>query len=652
MPNYLIALAGNPNTGKSTIFNALTGLRQHTGNWPGKTVIKKEGSFSDKSRQYKIVDLPGAYSLLSDSADETVSRDFILFGQADLMVIVVDSTCLERNLSLVFQILEITDRAVVCLNLMDEAERKGIVIDSEQLASELGVPVIPTVAHSGRGLERLLQTISDIITGKIKTKPFRHFSWFNWFNWDNRDNHDNDNPDGADLDAEKEKRYYEYEDIVSSMYSYASKVGSKVSRVVAYKRNRAFNWDRILDEVFTSRLFGFLTMFLLLSLVFYLTIKGANIPSRLLSSALFWVEGRLAVLFRILGAPEWLEGFWVHGVYQASAWVVSVMLPPMAIFFPIFTILEDVGYLPRVVFNLDRFFKWAGAHGKQALTMCMGFGCNAAGVTACRIIDSPRERLIAILTNNFVPCNGRWPTIIILATLFVATAFPAELASIAAASTVVGVTLFGILTTFLVSAFLSRTWLRGSPSSFQLEMPPYRKPKILRILYTSLIDRTLFVLGRAVTMAMPAGALIWTLGNVSVDGLSLMSHLSGFLEPLGRTMGLDGVILLAYIVAIPANEIIVPTIIMGYMSTSHMTEVVDVSQLKTLFEMNGWTLLTAICLMLFSLLHYPCSTTTWTIWKETRSRKWTLLSNLLPLLIAFLVTFTVAQIWNLLGMKL
>ena len=437
-----------------------------------------------------------------------------------------------------------------------------------------------------------------------------------------------------------------HDKITEGIYSRASAIAQ---RAVSTDQPARRDWDQLLDSVLTSRLYGFPIMVGILAVVFWVTIQGANVPSAMLASGFFWLEERLAWVFQGLGAPWWLEGFFVHGVYRGLAWVVSVMLPPMLIFFPIFTLLEDMGYLPRVAFNLDRFFRMAGAHGKQALTMSMGFGCNAAGVIACRIIESPRERLIAIITNNFVPCNGRWPTIIMLASLFVAAAFPAGLASIAAAATVVAVTLFGVLVTFLVSAFLSRTWLKGEASSFTLELPPYRRPQPLRILYTSLIDRTMYVLGRAVVMAAPAGGLIWLLGNITWGGTSLMAHGAALLGPLGRAIGLDGVILLAFIIAIPANEIIVPTIIMGYMGMGMMTDIGSAVQLKALFAANGWTLLTAVSLMLFTLLHYPCSTTTWTIWKETRSVKWTVVSNLLPLAVALAVCFTLAQVAGLLG---
>lgn len=430
------------------------------------------------------------------------------------------------------------------------------------------------------------------------------------------------------------------DDLVESIYQTASRI---TARCVKRRRNGIEEFELRLDQLFTSKYFGFPLMLLLLAGVFFITIKGANVPSKILASGFFWLEEQIKLLFVDLKAPWWLTGFLVDGVYRSVAWVVSVMFPPMAIFFPIFTILEDAGYLPRVAFNLDKLFKWAGAHGKQALTMGMGFGCNAAGVVSTRIIDSPRERLIAILTNNFVPCNGRWPLIIMLATVFVAASFPASISSFVAAGTVVMVTLFGILITLLVSKFLSNTLLKGEPSAFKLELPPYRKPQILRILYTSFIDRTIFVLGRAVVMSAPAGGLIWILGNITVNGKTLMSYGVNFLDPIGKAIGLDGVILLAYIIAIPANEIIIPTIIMIYSSSSKMIEL-ELEQLKELFIQNEWTVLTAICLMLFSLLHYPCSTTTWSIYKETRSIKWTIISNLLPLSIAFLVCFIVYRV--------
>jgi ferrous iron transport protein B len=427
---------------------------------------------------------------------------------------------------------------------------------------------------------------------------------------------------------------------VTALYAEAERIARRCVRTAS---TAARDWDQQIDRVLTSRIFGLPLMGLLLAVVFWLTIAGANIPSQLLAQLFFWFEAEAVAAFEAWGMPWWLTGFLWQGVYRGLAWVVSVMLPPMAIFFPLFTFFEDLGYLPRVAYNMDWLFKRAGAHGKQALTMTMGFGCNAAGVISTRIIDSPRERLLAILTNNFVPCNGRWPTLIMLATLFVAAAFPPAFASVAAAGAVVGITLLGVLFTLVVSWALSWTVLRGEASAFVLELPPYRRPNFARILYTSLIDRTIFVLLRAMATAAPAGAVIWLLGNIHAGGASLAQHIADFLDPFGRALGLDGVILLAYVIAIPANEIVVPTMMMMYMGVGLMTEPPSASALQSLLVgQHGWTMLTAVCLMLFSLLHNPCATTILTIWKETRSVKWTTLGALLPLGIAFLVCWVVA----------
>jgi ferrous iron transport protein B len=437
------------------------------------------------------------------------------------------------------------------------------------------------------------------------------------------------------------------DELVQAVYTDAESIARRTVKAAGKRR---WDLDQRIDRLVTSPLFGLPIMLVLLSVVFWLTITGANVPSALIADGLFWFEDKAAALFTGLGVPWWITGFLWHGVYRGLAWVVSVMLPPMAIFFPCFTILEDLGYLPRVAFNLDWLFKKAGAHGKQSLTMSMGFGCNAAGVIATRIIDSPRERLIAILTNNFAPCNGRFPTLILLATVFVAAAFPPAFASVAAAGSVVMVVLIGVLFTLIVSAVLSRTLLRGEASAFTLELPPYRRPNISRILYTSLIDRTIFVLWRAMQTAAPAGAVIWLLGNIFFHGQSLAIIVSNFLNPLGLAIGLDGVILLAYIIAIPANEIVVPTMLMVYMGVGMMTNTPSYGALHDLLVgQHGWTMLTAVNLMLFSLLHNPCATTILTMWKETRSAKWTTIGALMPLAIAFAVTFFVAQGARLLG---
>ncbi|MDH4065670.1 MAG: ferrous iron transporter B [Acidobacteriota bacterium] len=432
------------------------------------------------------------------------------------------------------------------------------------------------------------------------------------------------------------------EEVVTSLYGEVERI---TRRAVHDTVGRPLELDQRIDRIVTSRAFGLPIMLAILAVVFWLTIVGANVPSQMLATGFFWFEDVAAGVFDWLGAPWWLTGFVWHGVYRGLAWVVSVMLPPMAIFFPLFTMLEDLGYLPRVAFNMDFLFQKAGAHGKQALTMAMGFGCNAAGIIATRVIDSPRERLVAILTNNFVPCNGRFPTLIMLATVFVAAAFPPAVASLVAAGSVVAIVLIGVLFTLVVSWVLTRTILRGEASAFTLELPPYRRPGVLRILYTSLIDRTLFVLWRAILTAAPAGAVIWLLGNIVVGGESLATRIAGALEPLGWALGLDGVILLAYIIAIPANEIVVPTMLMVYMTEGMMTDLQSFDQLRTLLvDRHGWTMLTAVNLMLFSLLHNPCATAVITIYKETLSVKWATIGALMPLAIAFGVTFLTAAV--------
>ena len=438
------------------------------------------------------------------------------------------------------------------------------------------------------------------------------------------------------------------EEAVKSLYAEAERVARRA--VSREGDGHGLDVDQRIDRLVTSPWLGLPIMLVLLAIVFWLTIAGANVPSAMLASALFWIEDQAVALFDAAGVPWWITGFLWHGIYRGLAWVVSVMLPPMAIFFPLFTIFEDLGYLPRVAFNLDFLFRRAGAHGKQALTMAMGFGCNAAGVIATRIIDSPRERLVAILTNNFVPCNGRYPTLIMLGTIFVGASFAPAFASIAAAGAVVGVVVLGIGFTLLMSWALSRTILRGEASTFTLELPPYRRPNLARIFYTSLIDRTLFVLWRAMWTAAPAGAIIWLLANIRWGEHTLAAITAGWLDPLGRTIGLDGVILLAYVIAIPANEIVVPTLVMAYMGAGMMTEMEGLEDLRRLLvDQQGWTMLTAVNLMLFSLLHNPCATTIITIYKETLSAKWATLGALMPLGTAFLVCFLTATIARALG---
>ncbi len=448
-----------------------------------------------------------------------------------------------------------------------------------------------------------------------------------------------------------------HDHLMESIYTDAGQIADRA--VLREGQKTRFDFDRTLDRLVTSKTWGFPLMLLMLMGVFWLTIAGANIPSKMLSDFLLGtVYGWLHSLAAALSAPWWLSGFLIDGVYMATAWVISVMLPPMAIFFPLFTLLEDFGYLPRVAFNLDRLFKRSGAHGKQALTMMMGYGCNAAGVVATRIIDSPRERLIAIITNNFSICNGRWPTLILMGTIFIGATAPPALASFIAATSVVAIAILGVIVTLLVSAFLSRTWLKGEASTFSLELPPYRPPRIMQTIYTSMIDRTIIVLWRAVMMAAPAGAVIWLTSNIFINGTSIAGYMVNALNPLGLLLGLNGIILVAYIVAIPANEIIIPTILMLTLTLGKtivgaqagvMLSMADAQVYQVLTQAGGWTLLTAINLMLFSLLHNPCSTTILTIWKETKNLKWTAVATLLPLTLAFGVTFFTATIARLLG---
>lgn len=563
-----VALAGNPNVGKSTLFNSLTGLRQHTGNWPGKTVGVARGKCRRGSTEFDLIDLPGTYSLSGESEDERIAAEFIAQGEKDCTVIVCDGSCLERSLILAIQVLQKTEKCVLCVNLMDEATRNGIVIDKEKLDNLTNTPVVFTSAGKGEGLESLLITVERVISQPPRLSLPR---------WE-------------DPVAEAQR--------LAELCTRRATAGGELRRKV--------------DALLVSRRFGIPLVFLLLFFVIWLTVWGANYPSRLLEKGVDWLYGLLSEWSS--PAWPWLRGVLLDGVYATSARVIAVMLPPMAIFFPLFTILEDIGYLPRMAFLLDGCMARCGGCGKQALTMCMGLGCNAVGVTGCRIIASPRERLAAILTNAMIPCNGRFPALILLGSLF----FPGGGAALAVA----GCVLLGVLGAMAASGVLSKTVLRDTPSTFLMEMPPFRRPRIGQILVRSLLDRTLFVAGRALSVAAPAGAMLYLASSAGLLGWG-----AKILAPVGTFLGMNGVILLAFFFALPANELLIPVILMAATGVDTLQAV---SGLGTEFLQTFMTPSMAICTIVFAVFHWPCSTTLLTVYRETGSIKNTAAAFFLP----------------------
>lgn len=709
---YTVALAGNPNVGKSTIFNSLTGMHQHTGNWTGKTVANATGEAIINDKEFTFVDIPGTYSIMSNSEEEEIARDYICFGKPDATVIVVDSTCLERNLNLVYQIMEITDNIIVCVNLLDEAKKKKIKIDLKKLEDLLGVPVVGTVARDKQTLENLKNTIYKVCEGEIKphTKTViyeqkieenlekivekldtdllvNEYSekrnivteigveknkiskklcrWIAIKLIDGEEKILKSIQENLEIDLEEQgiqqsvieaKENLETKEITSKNFkdkivADIMKKAELTSKEVCTFENKNYRErDLEIDKILTSKIFGIPIMILFLGLIFWITIVGANYPSEWLFSIFNWLQDKLVHFANYIHCPTWLSDMLINGVYKTLTWIIAVMLPPMAIFFPLFTILEDLGYLPRIAFNMDGFFKKACCSGKQMITMCMGFGCNACGVTGCRIIDSPRERLIAILTNNFVPCNGRFPFLITIATIFIAGAFAGGngfLASILSTFAVIVVIIFGIFLTLVISKILSKTILKGMPSSMVLELPPYRKPQFGKILVRSIFDRTLFVLGRAISVAAPAGLVIWLMANVGINGQSLLSIIANFLNPFAKLMGLDGYILTAFILGIPANEIVLPIILMCYLKGGTLVNIEDTIQIGQILIQNGWTMLTAMNVMLFTILHFPCATTLLTVKKETSSWKWTAISFLIPTVCGIVLCMFTNLVYNI-----
>lgn len=627
MNNFKIALAGNPNVGKSTIFNYLTKSNQHTGNWTGKTVDNALGIMKYKNNNYYIYDLPGIYSLLPHSEEERLARDFLAFEEYDYIIVVCDSTNLLRNLNLVLQLKELGKDIVLCLNLIDEAKKNNIFINTKLLSILLDVKVIEVCGHDKNSLKNLKEEISSYQVRNNLKDDFVKYPELDKYLDFGFNRYLNINILRKDQDILNRLNISHSIDIDNIDDIIVNRINLKAldifNRVVIEEKKEK---DNLLDKIFTSKISGIITMLLFLGIILFLTIKISNYPSSLLFSFFSYIEN---ILLSFLDTNKFLMDLFINGIYKVTTWVISVMLPPMMIFFPLFTLLEDYGYLPRIAFNLDGIFKKCSSCGKQALTMAMGFGCNCVGVTGCRIIDSKRERLIAILTNGFIPCNGKFPSIIALITMFI----------IGNSFLSTGVLLLLIILcffiSFLVSKFLSKTFLKGYSSSFILELPSYRRPQIIKTIIKSIYERTIIVLFRAIVVAIPCGMFIWILSNVNIMGLSILNHLINFFNPIGNFFGLDGVIILAFILGFPANEIIIPIMLMCYLNSGTLVEYSSLLELKMILVNNDWTISTAISVILLFLFHYPCSTACLTIKKETNSWFYTFLAMVIPTIFGF-----------------
>ena len=605
-----IALIGNPNVGKSTIFNILTGMHQHTGNWPGKTVASAKGIFNYKDKSLEIIDLPGTYSLIASSEEEVVSRDYLMSNSYDLVIVVCDSLCLERNLNLVFQILEITNNVIVVVNLLDEAKKNNVDINLTVLEEELGVKVVGTAARNKIGIKELKESIINFNYNEKKEK---------------------------NLDKIKDESF---------TYNTANKCSNIIKKAVKYNTSNRVKKNHFIDKILTNKYTAIPLMIILMMFIFWLTITGANYPSNLLFELFSSLEDNTYSFFNYINIPVWLNNLIVNGILKTLGWVVSVMLPPMAIFFPLFTLLEDLGILPRVAFNLDKGFQKCNSCGKQALCMMMGFGCNAAGVVGTRIIDSKRERLIAILTNSLIPCNGRFPSLIVIISMFLVS----NNSSFLNVFFLTIIILVSIGITFFISWLLSKTILKGYPSSFTLELPPYRKPQIIKVIVRSVFDKTLHILGRSVVVTIPVGIIIYMLANINIGDISILSYINNIFDPIGRFIGLDGVIVVAFILGFPANEIVLPIILMSYLNLGALTDYTSINQFKKILVDNHWTILTAINMLIMILFHFPCATTCLTIRKETNSNKWMIISMILPLLIGIILCMITTFIFKALNL--